>query len=288
MSHMNWKSRPRDQRGWQKRLRARYGPWAIVTGASSGIGRELALKLAEAGLNLVLVARSRAVLEQMATDLTARYTIKVRVVDLDLALDAGAKTLEVATRDLDVGLLILAAGFGTSGLFLNSPLEREMEMLNLNCCTLMQLSWHFGRRFVKRGRGGMVLMSSIVGFQGMPFAAHYAATKAYVQALAEALYVELAPWGIDVLAAAPGPTHSNFAARAGMQLGVALEPADIAQPILTALGRQPTVRPGFLSKLLTYSLMPLPRSARVRIMGGVMSSMTKHQRSTVSDLAEVE
>jgi uncharacterized protein len=150
-------------------------------------------------------------------------------------------------------------------------------MLNVNCRELLGLSWHFGRRFLKRGCGGIVLMSSIVGFQGTPFAAHYAATKAYVQTLAEALFVELAPLGIDVLAAAPGPTHSGFAARAGMRPGAALKPDDIAQPILTALGHQSTVLPGFLSKLLTYSLMPLPRWARVRIMGGVMNSMTKHR-----------
>lgn len=106
-----------------------------------------------------------------------------------------------------------------------------------------------------------------------------------MQALGEALSVELAPLGVDVLAAAPGPTDSNFAIRAGMKLGVALKPQDIAQPILAALGRRSTVLPGFLSKLLTYSLMPLPRWVRVRIMGGVMAGMTQHQRRT-SDFAE--
>jgi short-subunit dehydrogenase len=112
----------------------------------------------------------------------------------------------------------------------------------------------------------------------MPFAAHYAATKAYVQTLAEALNEELGGYGIDVLAAAPGPTHSGFAARAGQRMGKALEPEDIAQPILDALGRRTTILPGFLSKLMTYSLVPLPRWARVRIMGRVMYSMTKYPR----------
>lgn len=264
---------------WQKRLYTRYGPWAVVTGASSGIGREMAFKLAEARLNLVLSARSQEILEQMATDLMTRYGIEVRVVGLDLALEKGAETLETATQDLDVGLLIASAGFGTSGSFLNSQLEQEIEMLNVNCRALLKLSWYFGQRFAKRGGGGMVLMSSIVGFQGMPFAAHYAATKAYVQTLAEALYVELAPMGVDVIASAPAPTNSGFATRAGMQMGMALNPADVAQPTLNALGRKPTILPGLLSKLLTYSLVLLPRWARVRIMGGVMDSMTKRQRS---------
>ncbi len=125
------------------------------------------------------------------------------------------------------------------------------------------------------------MMSSIVGFHGMPIAANYAATKAYVQTLAEALNVELAPLGIDVLAAAPGPTLSKFADRAGQRMGKALRPEEIAQPILDALGRKATVLPGFLSKLLRYSVVPLPRWARFRIMGKVMEGMTRHRRGTV-------
>jgi short-subunit dehydrogenase len=240
----------------------------------------MALRLAESGLNLILAARSKAALEQLAADLAARHGIETRVVALDLSRETGVETLGSATSDLDVGLLIAAAGFGTSGPFLDSMLDQELEMLNVNCRSVVALSRHFGRRFAKRGRGGMVLMSSIVGFQGTPNAAHYAATKAYVQALAEALYVELSPEGVDVLAAAPGPINSGFAARAGMRMGMALNPEDVAQPILDALGRKSTVLPGFLTKLLTYSLVPLPRWARVRIMGNVMRGMTKHRNKT--------
>src|SRR5262245_33211143 len=261
----------------QQRFCARYGPWAVVTGASSGIGREFALRLAESGLNLVLVARRKAVLDQLAADLAAKHGIEARVVELDLTRETGVETLGAATRDLDVGLLVAAAGFGTSGPFLDSPLDQELEMLDVNCRSLLASCWHFGRRFAERGRGGMVLLSSIVGFQGAPNAAHYAATKAYVQALAEALYVELSPLGVDVLAAAPGPTHTGFAARAGMRMGMALNPADVAQPALDALGRRSTVRPGFLTKLIACALAPLPRWARVRIMGRVMRGMTKHR-----------
>ena len=261
----------------QKKFRERYGPWAIVTGASSGIGREIAVRLAESGLNLVLAARNRDALEQLAANLSATHGIESKVVVVDLSRDTGIEALDGATLNDDVGLLVAAAGFGTSGRFLESSLDDELEMLGVNCRSLVSLSWHFGRRFAARGRGGLVLMSSIVGFQGMPFASHYAATKAYVQTLAEGLAVELAPAGVDVLAAAPGPTRSGFAARAGMRMGAASDPAGLAGPILNALGRRTTVLPGFLAKLLTYSLVPLPRWARVRIMGRVMYGMTKHR-----------
>jgi len=260
---------------WRKRLQTRYGAWAVVTGASSGIGHEMALRLASAGLNLVLVARSQVVMEQMAKDLRDRHKVEVRVVRLDLAMETGVETLAAATHDLDVGLLVAGAGFGTSGLFLKAELKQELEMLNVNCRSLLGLTWYFSQRFAQQRRGGIVLMSSIVGFQGMPFAAHYAATKAYVHTLAEALYVELATMGVDVIASAPGPTNSGFGDRAGMKMGKALSAAEVAEETLNALGHKSMVLPGFLSKLLTYSLVPLPRWARVRIMGGVMKSMTQ-------------
>jgi uncharacterized protein len=262
----------------RERLRNRYGPWAVVTGASSGIGREIALRLAEAGLNLVLVARSQGTLDQIAADFMAHRGIEVRAIGIDLAQKTAAEAVEAATCDLDVGLLVAAAGFGTSGPFAGASLENELEMLDVNRRVLLEMSLRFGRRFAERGRGGMILMSSLVGFQGTPNAAHYAATKAYVQTLAEALHVEMAPLGVDVLASAPGVTDSGFAARAGMQMGMALKLVDVAQPTLDALGRKSTVLPGMLSKLLAYSLVPLPRWARVRIMGRVMSGMTKHRR----------
>lgn len=263
------------------RLRARYGPWAVVTGASSGIGREMANQLAEAGLNVVLVARSETVLERLATGLTARLGVETRVVATDLGQAAGIRSVEDATRTLDVGLLVAAAGFGTSGPFLEGSLDGELEMLDVNCRAPLAMSLYFARRFADRGRGGLVLMSSIVGFQGTPNAAHYAATKAFVQTLAEALHVELAPLGIDVVASAPGPVDSGFAARAGMRLGRTLRPEDVARSTLNSLGRKSTVYPGALTKVLSLSLAPIPRRWRVRIMGQVMSGMTRHRTGKV-------
>jgi short-subunit dehydrogenase len=257
----------------QRRFLERYGPWAVVTGASSGIGRALALRLAEYGLNLVVVARYRPALEELAASLSARHGVQVRVLEADLALETSLEAIEVATADLEVGLLVASAGFGTSGPFLDADLEVEAEMLMVNGRAVLQLAHHFGRRFRERGGGGLVLLSSVVAFQGAPWAANYAATKAYVQTLAEALHEELRSDGIAVLAVAPGPTHSGFADRAGMRLRMAADPEAIAQPILDALGRQVTVRPGLLSKLLAFSLLPLPRWARVRLMGRVMQGV---------------
>ena len=263
----------------QKRFLSTYGPWAVVTGASSGIGREMALCLAEQGFNLVLVARRQGILTQMADDFRAQYRVEVRTVPIDFATLESVSELEAKTKDLDIGLLIAAAGFGTSGPFLDSILEQEINMLQVNCHALLAMTLLFGRRFAQRGRGGIVLMSSMLAFHGAPNIAHYSATKAYVQSLAEALHVELAPLGVDVLASAPGPVHSGFASRAGMRMGmIALKPEDVARPTLNALGRQATVQPGLWSKLIPFSGNFLPRWARVKVMGLVLKQMTKHQQ----------
>ena len=256
-----------------QQFRDRYGPWAVVTGASSGIGKELAIRLAASGIHLVLVARRAELLEPLAATLAAAHAVSCRVVVLDLSQHDSMHTLFSKTDDLDIGLLIASAGFGTCGTLAESDISNELEMLDVNCRSLLQQTWHFSRRFADRGRGGVILLSSIVAFQGNPWSAHYSATKAYVQSLAEGLALELAPRGVDVLAVAPGPTATGFASRAGLKMGKAMNPADLAIPILNSLGRRTTVLPGFLSKLLAYALATLPRWARVRVMGMVMKGM---------------
>ena len=257
------------------RLARLYGPWAVVTGASSGIGAAAATVLAEAGVNLLLVARRRPQLEESAALLRERYGVEVEVVAADLSTAAGMEAVEEAGGHLDVGLLVAAAGFGTSGSFVEGDLEEEVEMLHVNCRAVLQATYHFARRFQARNRGGIILFGSIVGFQGTPYAAHYAATKAYIQTLAEGLRVELAPHGVDVLATAPGPVHTGFAARSRMKMGAALQPEAVARETLAALGRKTTVHPGLLTKVLTGSLSLLPRWGRSQVMGRVMSGMAR-------------
>jgi uncharacterized protein len=267
-----------DQRNTRRSrlLVARYGPWAVVTGASDGIGRAVARELAAAGVHLVLAARRKDVLDALGAELSARHGVETRCVGVDLSERAGVEALLAGTLDLDVGLLVAAAGFGTSGAFLESSVETELVMIDVNCRAVAALSHAFGRRFVARGRGGLVLLSSLVAFQGVPRAANYAATKAYVQSLAEGLRIELAPQGVDVVASAPGPVHSGFGARASMRMSLAQSPEEVARGTLAALGRWGTVRPGFLARFLELSLALLPRWGRVRMMGVVMRGMTNH------------
>ena len=258
------------------RLRDRYGPWAVVTGASDGIGRAMAVELAAAGLDLVLCARRRTVLDALALELSSAFGVETLVVDADLSTSAGVEKLLVATEALEVHLFIAAAGFGTSGPFLKNPLEEELAMLDLNCRAVVELAHRFDMRMTERRRGGLVFMSSLLAFQGVSRAANYAATKAYVQSFAEGLGAELRPFGVDVIASAPGPVESGFGTRADMRMTLAGTPESVARETLRALGRQETVRPGFLAKALEISLSLLPRRGRVFVLSRVMAGMTQH------------
>ena len=257
--------------------RSKYGPWAVVTGASDGIGRAVAINLAEAGLNLVMVARRRDALEALAAGLMQAHDIETRIVAVDLGQRAAVDTIVSSVEDIEVGLLAGIAGFGTSGPFIDNSIGHELDMVDVNCRSVVELSHHFARRFAAQRRGGLVLMSSLLALQGVPRAATYAATKAFIQTFAEGLRLELSGTGVDVVASAPGPVRSGFEARAEMRMSAAASPAVVARGTLNALGRRTTVRPGFLSKFLEASLLPLPRLARSRIMSVVMGGMTRHQ-----------
>ena len=262
----------------KKRLNAKYGQWAIITGASSGIGLELATQLAKAGFNLVINARHADKLKQVEMQLKSYSGSSIKTVACDVGEADGPDKIIKATQGLNVGLLIVSAGYGTSGNFIDGSLHAELNMLKVNCEALLSLTHYYSQQFVQQKRGGIILMSSMVAFQGTPYAANYAATKAYVQTLAEGLAVELQPHGVDVLAAAPGPVESGFSQRANMKMTMSLTASQVGVPILKALGRKTTVLPGVLTKLLVYALQTVPRWGKIKIMAKVMGGMTEHQR----------
>ncbi|WP_299774003.1 SDR family oxidoreductase [uncultured Tateyamaria sp.] len=254
----------------------KYGPWALVTGASDGIGAAAADQIAELGLSVLLVGRHQERLEKRAKACTV-HGVDTRAIAADLGTPDGLRNIIAAIENVEVGLYFGSAGFGSAGAFCGLPIDEELSMIDVNCRALTALAYPLAQQMRTRGRGGLILMSSIVAFQGVPHSASYAATKAYVQSLAEGLALELAPAGVDVLASAPGPVATGFASRADMAMSGAAEPDTIARETLAALGRRRTVRPGTQSKLLGYGLGTLPRAMRSRILGNVMRGMTKHR-----------
>jgi short-subunit dehydrogenase len=255
---------------------AKYGPLAVVTGASDGIGKAFAEHLARLGFSLILVARRRDRLEELAQALISKHGVRAVALAVDLGVAGSAQAVIDAAKAADAGLLIAAAGFGSSGPFLSRNIDSELQMIDLNCRAVTELAFGLAVHFQRRGAGGIVLMGSLVGRQGAPFAATYAATKAYVHAFGEALAVELNRDGVDVLVSAPGPVRSGFASRAGMSMGATDDPHQVAAQTLAALGRRRMVVPGRIGRFLTFSLVALPRFARLLIIGRIMRSMAEN------------
>ncbi|OMC07368.1 SDR family oxidoreductase [Mycobacterium sp. SP-6446] len=193
-----------------------FGPWAVVTGASSGIGREFASQLAVAGINVVLVARRLDVLRDVGAELAERHGVDYRALAVDLSEPGMLTPIAEATNDIDVGLLVSNAGLALPGAFLTSDLQAQRAVLRLNTAAHLGLSHHFGQRLARRGRGGIILVSALGAIHGVPYMAHTAATKAYVSSFGAGLHGELAKHGVHVTVLHPGPTRTPVLAELGL------------------------------------------------------------------------
>ncbi len=186
--------------------------YTLITGASSGIGEAFAYRLAREGRNLILVARSEDKLRSMSDDLKNKHGVEAQFVAIDLITEGADKTLyeETSRHGYDVEMLINNAGFGSAGDFAQLDVDKELQMIELNCRALVGLTHRYLQPMRKRRSGTIVNVSSAAGFQPIPFMATYAATKAFVSSFSEAIAEENAPYGIHVLTLCPGSTKTNF------------------------------------------------------------------------------
>lgn len=265
-----------------------FGPWAIVTGASSGIGKEFARQLAQAGLNLVLVARRLPRLEALGFQLEKAYGVHFRAVGVDLAQEGFMKSLEEATRDLDIGLLISNAGAGGPEEFLAAEYQTMRHVIQLNAITHLELAHHYGRRLAQRGRGGILLVSTMGARQAVPFTANLAAAKAYVLSLGEALHAEFQKVGVHVTVLLPGatdtPASSEFGfAQANLPMKL-MSPGQCVAEGLTALSaNRATHIAGRLNRVMAAVM---PRRVVGRMFGSMMRQVVEKRRAEGSLQAE--
>jgi hypothetical protein len=247
-------------------LHERYGGWALVTGASAGIGEAFARALARDGMSLVLTARRRDRLEALAAELEKRFSVETRVVEENLAASEGAERLARAVSDLDISVLVNNAGFGAAGRFEKLQAERLRDMVTLNCVSPMLLARRILPRMQERGRGAVIFVGSVAGRQPLPLHGVYAATKAFDLFLGEALYAEQREHGVDVLVLEPGSTATEFHDVAGELPHEGESPEAVVDAALDALGRQPSVVSGWWNWLRANAAQRIaPRSLAIHL-----------------------
>jgi short-subunit dehydrogenase len=198
--------------GLDPEFKEKYGPWVLICGASDGIGEAFAKQVAEAGLNIVLMARREPMLKELAARLEAEHGIATRVLAADLTSPSLMKTVAAKTSDLEIGLLLYVSGSATEHVdFIDGDLDFWIQQLRLNCDGPVLLGHHFGSKMRERRRGGMMFLTSLACQSGASRMSLYTGTKAFDQMFAESLWHELSPYDVDVLCLMVGATHTPTA-----------------------------------------------------------------------------
>jgi short-subunit dehydrogenase len=253
----------------------RFGPWALITGASSGIGREFAHQIAASGISTVLVARRGALLEELGRELEKAFNVQWRTIVADLSMENAADTLIAATQDLDIGLVVSNAGTGNPARFLSISPKELTAALRLNTLAHLGLARHFAQRLVDRGRGGLLLVGAMGADHGIPYMANDAGAKAYVHSFAQSLHVELKTMGVHVTVLATPPTDTPVLAKFGLRPEtMPLKPMTADRCVgeaLTALqSNQSRITPGRLNRIMSAVV---PGSVTRRLMASMFAKV---------------
>lgn len=265
-------------------FRSKYGPCAVVAGAAVGLGAEYARQIAAHGLDLVLLDRDAAALHATADEIRSRHGVQVWPVTVDLAHPDLVEVIRPAFAEHEIGLVVYNAALGTVAPFLELQPAHIDRMIDVNCRAPLRVVRALAPAMIARGRGGLILMSSLSGNIGSAQLAVYAATKAFALVFADALWAELGPQGVDVLAVQPGSTRtpgwlsSQPTGEGGMGL-IAMEPADVVREALAALGVTPNVVPGEFNRQGAEGLARLPRREAIEFLSGITGKLVRNDRT---------
>jgi len=245
----------------------RFGPWALVTGASSGIGKEFARQIAAAGINVVLVARREGLLAELGRAISQEFDVQYRALAMDLSQEGFIAGLADATHDIDIGLVVSNAGTGNPGEFLKHDRQLLKETLRLNTMSHLDIAHHFGARLTKRRRGGLILVGAMGAENGIPCMANDGGAKAYVHSLGEALHFEFKPLGVCVTVLAAGVTDTAVLGKFGLDpKTMPMKPMSVEQCVSEALDglskNRSRVVPGRMNRILN-ALVPVSLSRKM-------------------------
>jgi len=255
----------------------RYGPWALITGASRGLGAEFARQCAERGLNTILVATNADLLKAQADAIKKDYGVEVKTIVLDLSREDILQEITPITDSLEIGLLVNNAGLSKVRPFLDDTLDQLVKQLHVNARAGLILAYHFGRKMAERRRGGIIFLSSGSAMHGTAYCANYAGTKAYNLIIAETLWYELGRYGVDVLGFMAGSTKTPGWDASEPKTGRFMKVMDVKSTVaeaLKALGKRPSLIAGRSNRLGYFFLGKIVSRARaIRMVSGLMDKM---------------
>jgi hypothetical protein len=240
--------------------RERFGPWALITGASSGIGKEFTRQIAASGINVVLVARRSALLAELGRTISQEFNVQYRALAMDLSQEGFIAALADATHDIDIGLVVSNAGTANSGEFLKLDQQLLQETLRLNTMAHLDIAHYFGRKLAERRRGGLILVGAMGAENGVPRIANDGAAKAYVHSLGEALHYEFKPLGVYVTVLATGFANTPVLEKLGFDpKTMPLKPMSVEQCVSEGLSgllkNRSRIVPGRLNRIMN-ALVP--------------------------------
>src|ERR1700674_2632196 len=277
-----------------KKMRAaldkkRFGPWALVTGASSGIGKEFARQIAASGIHVALVGRREPLLRTVGAECTQASGVQHRIIPLDLSEPDFLPVLADATRDLDIGLVVSNAGTGNPGEFLKLDRQLLQETLRLNTMAHLDVTHHFGVKLAERSRGGLILVGAVGAENGIPCLANDGGAKAYVHSLGEALHYEFKPLGVYVTVLAAGVTNTAVIDKFGLNpKTMPMKPMSVEQCVSEGLSgllkNRSRVVPGRLNRILNALV---PASLARKLLADLLGKGLVSKAASANARAEV-
>ena len=253
-----------------KNLKEAYGDWALVTGASSGIGELFSRKLAAAGMNVVLVARRKERLENLANELSESHHIQTRVICADLSNESDTKNIVSAVDDLEIGMLVNNAGILNTGDFLDNNLEDEIQLINTNCKAFIILTHGLGNKMRERNKGALIFLSSLTAVTAISRWGNYAASKGFDLQFSEAIDAELKDTNIDVMALCPGLTRTELVKISKFNSLMTMDADVVVDIALNKLGKTNLVVPGIMNKFNFFLTRLNPRFMNTKIFSIVV------------------
>jgi short-subunit dehydrogenase len=260
-------------------IKQRYGSTAMIAGASEGIGAAFATCLATEGMDLVLIARRHEPLQKLADILANKYKVNILCITCDLSETTATRQIEETLNGREINLLIYNAALSYIGPFIKNAAENHTRAAQVNMITPLNMLCFYGEKMLAKGKGAIVLMTSLAGFQGSGYLSVYAATKAFNRILAESLWYEWKNSGVDIIACCSGATatpgyKNTLPEKTGFFTPRVLEPEEVPEECFKKLGKQPSCITGRGNRLASYIMQKiLPRKMAVNIMGDTTRKM---------------